>query len=137
MKAEVPQNITPLYFFSSNILYFGQTMNTFWDFRVLGSKFLKFLMSILNWQVDSTSIFASFFTAMTHNSPINFKLIHFNFGHKTRSDQSPNFETFKCSDENLPNSSCHFWRHKSVFLQILYQSELPSNIRERSIITSR
>ena len=24
--------------------------------------------------------------------------------------------------ENLPNSSCHFWKHKSVFLQILHQS---------------
>ena len=68
---------TPLYFFSSNIVYFGQTLYTFWDFRVLRSKFLKFLMSILNWQVDSSSIFASLFTVMTHNSPINFKLIHF------------------------------------------------------------
>ena len=29
---------------------------------------------------------------------------------------------------NLPNFSCHFWKHKSVFLQILYQSSVPSYI---------
>ena len=28
----------------------------------------------------------------------------------------------------MPNSSCHFWKHKSVFLQILHQSSVPSNI---------
>ena len=36
------------------------------------------------------------------------------------SHESTNFDTFKCSDENLPNSSCHFPNHKSVFLQILH-----------------
>ena len=30
--------------------------------------------------------------------------------------------------ENQPNSSCHFWKHKSVFLQILHQSSVRSNI---------
>ena len=34
-------------------------------------------MSILNWQVNSFSGFASFFIAITHNSPVSFKLIHF------------------------------------------------------------
>ena len=38
------------------------------------------------------------------------------------SHESTNFETFKCSDENLPNSSCHFPNDKSVFLQILHDS---------------
>ena len=31
------------------------------------------------------------------------------------------FETFECSDKNLPNS-CHFWNNKLVFLQILHHS---------------
>ena len=39
-----------------------------------------------------------------------------------------NFNTFKCSDENLPNSSCHFPNHKSVFLQILHDSSVSWNI---------
>ena len=40
------------------------------------------------------------------------------------SHESTNFDTFKCSDENLPNSSCHFPNHKSVFLQILHHSSV-------------
>ena len=37
----------------------------------------------------------------------------------TGSHKSTNFDTFKCFDENLINSSCHFPNHKSVFLQNL------------------
>ena len=33
------------------------------------------------------------------------------------SHQRPNVDTFKCSGENLPNSSCHFANHKSFFTQ--------------------
>ena len=29
---------------------------------------------------------------------------------------------------NLPNSSCHFWKHKSFLLQILLQSSMPTNV---------
>ena len=54
---------------------------------------------------------------------ISFKLIHFQLWTK-ESHQSPNFETFKCSGENLPYSSCHFPNHKSVFLQILHHSSV-------------
>ena len=28
----------------------------------------------------------------------------------------------------MPNSSCHFWKHKSFFLQILHQCSVPSKI---------
>ena len=38
------------------------------------------------------------------------------------------FEIFECSCENLSNSSCHFWKHKSVFLQMLHQYSMPPNI---------
>ena len=30
--------------------------------------------------------------------------------------------------ENFPNSSCYFWKHKLVLLQILHQSSVLSNI---------
>ena len=56
---------------------------------------------------------------MTHNSSINFKLINFLLG-TYGSHQSPNFDTFECSGENLLNSSCHFSNHKTVVLQILH-----------------
>ena len=41
------------------------------------SKFIKFLMSIFKWQVNSSSNFALFFIVTRHNSFVNFKLIHF------------------------------------------------------------
>ena len=44
------------------------------------------------------------------------------------SHENTNFDIFKCSDENLLNSSCHFPNHKSVFLQILHDSSVSWNI---------
>ena len=44
---------------------------------MLGSKFIKFLMSTLKWQVNSSSNFASFFTVMKDTSSMDFKLILF------------------------------------------------------------
>ena len=76
-------------------------------------------MSVLKWQVNSSPNFASFFIVMTHNSSANVKFMHFLLWIK-ESHQSPNFDAFKCSGENLPSSSCHFSNHKSVFLQILH-----------------
>ena len=67
--------------------------------------------------------FASFFIVMTHNYSVNFKLIYFLLWIKG-SYRSSNFETFKCSGENLPCSSCHFPNHKSIFLQIFHQSSM-------------
>ena len=84
---------------------------------VPGSKFVKFLMSILYWQDNSFSNFASFFIVMTHNSTGNFKLIHFLLWIIV-SHQGLNFEIFECSGKHLSNSSCHCWKHKSVFVQI-------------------
>ena len=112
-------NITPLYFFRSNIIYFGQRhpfkSANFWDFWVLESKFIKLLMPILNWEVSSSSIFAWFFILMTHNSPVNFNLRYFQL-------QGPYIETYKYSGENLPSSLCYFPSQKFVFLQILPHS---------------
>ena len=38
------------------------------------------------------------------------------------SHQSPNFDTFKCPGENLPDFSCYFSNHRSVFLQNIRNS---------------
>ena len=97
-------------FLSSNIIYLGQRRqlkSNFLDFQVLESKFIKLLMSVLKWQVSSSSNFALLFIVMTHNSSVNFKGTAFLLWTKG-SHQSPNFDTFECSGENLPNSSCHF-----------------------------
>ena len=87
------------------------------------SKFVKFLMSISKWQVNFFSIFVSFFIVMRHDCYVDFKIILLILWIKG-SHQSTYFETFKCSDENLPYSSCHFSDHKSGFLQILHHSSV-------------
>ena len=102
----------------------GVNENTkFLDFLVLGSHFVKFLMPILKQKVSSSSIFVSFFIVMTHNSSVNFKVIHFLLWTKG-SHQSSNFGTFECVGENWPNSSCQFQSNKSVVLQILHHSSI-------------
>ena len=68
--------------------------------------------------VNSSSNFALFFIVMTNNSSASFKVIPWTKG----SHQSPNFDIFKCSVENMPNFSNLFSNRKSVFLQNFYIS---------------
>ena len=99
---------------------------TFSRFWVLASQFIKFV-SILNWWVNSSSKFISFFIFMTQNSSVNLKLVHFLLWVRIPSkSQFLNFRT--CSDENLLNSSCHFWKCGSVFFHILHQLSVSSHI---------
>ena len=90
---------------------------------MLESKFVKFLTSVLKWKVNFPSNFALLFTVMTHNSSVNFKFINFLLWTKW-SHQSSNFDTSKCPGENLPNFSCLFSNHWSVFLQNLCNSSV-------------
>ena len=90
---------------------------------MLKSKFVKFLMSVLKLQVNSSLNFALFFITMTQNFSVNFKVIPFLLWTKG-SHQSPNFDTFKCSGENLPNFSCHFSNQNLVSLQNLHNSSV-------------
>ena len=55
------------------------------------------------------------------------QLMHFLLWSKD-SHENTNFDTFKCSAENLSNPSCHFPDHKSVFLQIFHDSSVSWNI---------
>ena len=93
---------------------------------MLESTFLKFFTTILNIQVNFFSNFVSFFIVTTHNTLVNLKLIYFPFWIK-RPNKSPHLRLL-CSSENLPNSSCHFLSHKSLFLQILHHSLASWNI---------
>ena len=80
-------------------------------------------MWALKWQVNFSSNFALFFNDTTHTSSVNFKVIPFLLWTKV-SHQSPNFDPFKCSGENLPNLSCLFSNYKPVFLQNLHNSSV-------------
>ena len=90
---------------------------------MLASKFVKFVMSILKRQVNSSSNLASFFIVMIHNSSVSFKLLYFLLLIKG-SNQNPSFEIFKCSGENLSYSLCHFPNRKLVFFQLLHHSSV-------------
>ena len=50
--------------------------------------------------------------------------------------QSPNFNTSNSSGENLPNSSCYFPNHKSVFPQILHDVSVSWKITPLNIFRS-
>ena len=67
----VSWKITPLYFFSSNLIYLGQKLLDFW---VVGWKFTKFLMSYLKPQVSFSLNFASLFNVMGDKSSAFFWL---------------------------------------------------------------
>ena len=112
---------------NSSILYLAQTLYTLVKGSPLKCKFLRFLSTRVKIYQSLHLIFAPFFILMTHNSPVNLKLVHFQLWTK-ESHQSPNFETFKCSGKNLPNSSRYFPSHKSVFLQILHHFLVPWKI---------
>ena len=89
---------------NSSVLFLAQTLYTLVKSSSLKFKFLRFssarikisqiLISILNWQVKFSSIFASFFIFITHISSVNFKLIHFLFWIKGP-NKSPTFDTFE------------------------------------------
>ena len=76
-------------------------------------------MSILKRRVNSFSDFSSFFSVVRYNSCVNFQLTHFLLWTKG-SHESTSLDTYKCSDENLPNSSCYFPNHKSVFSNFVW-----------------
>ena len=130
---------------NSTILFLAQTLYTLLKRILLRSTLLRFLsarvnigqipMSISNWLVNSSSNFASFFIVTMHNSPLSFKLIHFRLCIK-ESNESPDFESFVSSGENLTNSSCHSPNHKSVFLQILHHLIASWNIAPLYFFTS-
>ena len=82
--------------------------HNWWHWSLM--QILKFLMSVLKWQVNSASNFALFFIAIPF-------LLWTKGTH-----QSSNFYTFKCPGENLANLSCLFSNHWSVFLQNMHNS---------------
>ena len=92
--------ITPLYFFSSNITYFGHTklIKTHFFFRLSSARVKICQIPHVSFKTASQPLFnfVSFFIIMTHNSSVNFKLIHFLLWTKG-SHESPNFDTLKYS----------------------------------------
>ena len=66
----------------------------------------KFLISFSRPQVSFSSNFASLFSVMKDNSSLLFQVKRYIFCTKG-TNKSGNFENFRCSGQNSPNS-CHF-----------------------------
>ena len=78
------------YFLCTSFTYFGSPLQcTFLRF----SSAQRVLMSVLSWQFNYSSNLTSFIIVMAHNSPVNFKRIHFLLWIKG-SHQNFNFKDF-------------------------------------------
>ena len=111
--------ITPLYFFSSNNIYFAQKepikVNIFETSKCSGQNFSNSLCqswnnksiplrilypSLVSWKITLLHFFSSNNIYFAQKEPIKVKI----------------FETFKCSVQNLSNSFCQSSNDKSRFL---------------------
>ena len=121
----VPSKITPLYFLSSQTLYTLVKSSPLKCkcFRLLSAQVKMYWIPHVSFELTSQFLFKFYIIlhCIRHNSPVNFKHIHFLLWIKGPY-KSPNFETFVRSGEILANSSCRFPNQKPVFLQILHHS---------------
>ena len=97
--------------------FLAQTLYTLVKSSSLKCNFLRLLSSrvkicqipYVNFEMtsQSSSDFLSFLSVITYNSFVSLQLMQFILWTK-RSHENTNFDSFKCSNENLPTSSCHF-----------------------------
>ena len=123
--SSVSWKIIPLYFFSSNNIYFAQKelikMKIFETFKCSDQILSNFLCPIWNeksipfqilypssvsWNIIPLYFFSSNNIYFAQKEPIKMKI----------------FEIFECSGQILSNSLCQFWNEESIPLQILNPS---------------
>ena len=134
LKAQVsfPSNVASIFSAikqNSPILFLAQPLYTLFKRNPLKCRFLRFSsaqvkirqISHVNFELKSQFLLKFCITlhCHTHNYPVSFKFIHF-LQYIKGPNESPNFETFICSGENLAKSSCHFPNQELNFLQILH-----------------
>ena len=129
--SSISWKINPLYFFSSNNIYFAQKepikMKIFETFecsgQILSNSLCQFwndesiplqilYSSSVSWKIITLYFFSSNNLYFAQKEPIKMKI----------------FETFECSGQILSNSLCQFWNDKLISLQILYPSSFSLKI---------
>ena len=137
--SSVSWNIIPLYFFSSNNIYFAQKepikVKIFETFERSGQNLSNSLCQFLNdksiplqilypssvsWKIIPLYFFSSNNIYFAQKEYIKMKI----------------FETFKCSGQNSLNSSCQLWNDKSILFQNLHHSLLSWHITPLWILSS-
>ena len=125
--SSVSWNIIPMYFFSSNKIYFAQkepikmkisetfehlaqilsnSLCQFWNDNLIPLQILY--PSSVSWKIILLYFFSSNNIYFAQKEPIKMKI----------------FETLECSAQILSNSLCQFWNDESIPLQILYPSSV-------------
>ena len=121
----------PLQFHERQLLctILAQTIYTLLKMNTLEWKFLRLSSARIKIRLNSLCQFwndKSIPVQILHHSLLSWHITplwilrSYVFYLDKRIHRSHNFETFKCSGENLPYSSCYFLNHKSIFLQILH-----------------
>ena len=109
--SSVSWKITPLYFFSSNNIYFAQKepikVKVFETIKCSGQNLSNTLCQFLNGQVDSCPNFVSLFSFMKDKPLYLFSSNNTYFAQKEPIKVKV-FETIECSGQNLSNSLCQF-----------------------------
>ena len=127
--SSVSWKITPLYFFSSNNIYFAQKepikMKIFETFECSGQNLSNFLCQF--WKNTSIPL------QILNPSPVSLNIIppylfssnniYIYFVQK-ESIKMKIFEILECSGQNLSNFLCQFWNDTSIPPQILYPSSV-------------
>ena len=140
-QSSVLSNIILLYFFSSNIIYFGQKglikEQIFENFEYLGRNSSNFACHFWN---NKSIPFQLCIILHCHDnlhkvlSSVLWKIAPLYFAQKELIKNI--FKNFECSDQNLSNSTYQFCNNKSVPLQILHQSSVAWKINPLHFFSS-
>ena len=121
---------------NSSILFLAQTLYTFVKSSLLKCKFFGLSARVKICQIpcgnfEQTSQFLFKFCIILHCHDKYFPCKFWAHIFSTLDKRIPSKFQFldfqRCSGENLLNSSCHFWEHKSLFFQILHRFSVPSS----------
>ena len=121
--SSVSWNITPMYFFSSNNVYFSQKepmkMKTFETFECSGQISSNFLCQF--WNDKSIPLQILYPSSVSWKiTPLYFLTSNNIYFAQKESIKMKIFETFECVCQNLSNFLCQFWNDKLIPLQIVY-----------------
>ena len=121
---------------NSSILFLTQALHTFIKRSPLKCKFLGFWSTWVkicqiprvSFELTSQFVFKSCIILYSHdtNFPYKFWAHKCSFLDKRIPSKFQILDFQTCCGKNLLNSSCHFWKHWSVFLQMLHQFSVPS-----------
>ena len=129
--SSVSWKTTPLYFFSSNNIYFAQKkpiqMKILETYECSGQTLSNFFCQFWNGKSIPIQIFYPCWVSRKITALCIFSWSNICFAQKEPIKMEI-FETFKCSGQNWSNSSCQFWNDKSIPLQILRHSSLSWHI---------